>query len=212
MKLTLDHFFIMTAYGAPEGNRLKEIGLLEGTSNDHPGQGTANRRFFCANTTIELLYVRDREEAVTGVGKRLRFPERARDGASPFGLVVRIDANALDAPFSNWHYQPDYFPAGLFFLIGDNSDALQEPMCICMPPLLPKPVSSPEPCNKEWVMTALRISMPGNEPSSVLNHFSQCEGVEILVGKPHLAEIEFNSRKLGRSRDFSPELPLRVYW
>ena len=43
MKLKLDHFFIMTAFGAPAGNKLLDIGLVEGAPNDHPGQGTANR-------------------------------------------------------------------------------------------------------------------------------------------------------------------------
>lgn len=212
MQLKLDHFFIMTAYGAPVANKLQEIGLVEGAPNDHPGQGTANRRFFCANTTIELLYVRSHKETSTGSGSRLRFVDRMCSNASPFGLVVRADADVVDAPFSSWSYQPDYFPAGLFFLVGSNSDELREPMCICMPPRLPAPASPPEPCNREWTMTALRICVPGEENSSVLNQFSQCEGVEILNGKPHLATIEFNHSELGQSRNFSPDLPLHIYW
>ena len=107
MKLRLDHFFIMTAFGAPAGNKLQEIGLVEGAPNDHPGQGTANRRFFCANTTIELLYVRSRQETTTGSASRLRFIDRMCSNASPFGLVVRVDADVADAPnapFSSWSY------------------------------------------------------------------------------------------------------------
>ena len=61
-------------------------------------------------------------------------------------------------------------------------------------------------------MTALSISVPGEENSSVLNQFSQCEGVEILNGKPHLAKIEFNHCESGQSRNFSPDLPLHIYW
>ncbi len=46
MTIELDHFFILTDPGAPQAELLTEIGLVEGTPNDHPGQGTANRRFF----------------------------------------------------------------------------------------------------------------------------------------------------------------------
>jgi len=45
------------------------MGLTEGTRNDHPGQGTANRRFFFSNTALELLYVSDANEAEEGNSK-----------------------------------------------------------------------------------------------------------------------------------------------
>ena len=212
MSLQLDHLFILTKPGSPEGDRLVDIGLVEGPSNIHPGQGTANRRFFCANTTIELLYISNREEAVNGAGKRLRFAERVCSDASPFGLVFRTDADALDVPFANWHYQADYFPDGMFFFVGENSDALQEPLCICMPPSLPVPASPPEPCNRDWTMTALRIGLPGEVVSPVLDRISLCEGVEILSGSTHMAEIEFNHHAQGQTRDLSPELPLRIHY
>ena len=47
MSLELDHVFVNTAPGAPEADQLLSFGLVEGSSNVHPGQGTANRRFFC---------------------------------------------------------------------------------------------------------------------------------------------------------------------
>lgn len=39
------------------------FGLTEGTSNSHPEQGTANRRFFFPNAMLELLWVHDEHEA-----------------------------------------------------------------------------------------------------------------------------------------------------
>ena len=90
MALQLDHFFILTEAGAPQADFLVDIGMVEGTTNDHPGQGTANRRFFFENTALELLYIRDAEEAMNGPASRLRCVERgAASGASPFGIVVR---------------------------------------------------------------------------------------------------------------------------
>ena len=46
MAFELDHVFICAAAGAPEAASLIAFGLTEGTPNTHPGQGTANRRFF----------------------------------------------------------------------------------------------------------------------------------------------------------------------
>ena len=46
MTLRLHHVFIHTAVGAPAARDLLDAGLVEGSPNTHPGQGTANRRFF----------------------------------------------------------------------------------------------------------------------------------------------------------------------
>ena len=112
MTTELDHFFILTDPGAPHADLLSRIGLTEGPRNDHPGQGTANRRFFFSNMALELLYVNDANEAANGRGSRLRFPGRAQDTkASPFGLIVRATNESTDVPFPGWRYCPDYFPA-----------------------------------------------------------------------------------------------------
>lgn len=46
MTIELEHFFIRVRPAAPEADILAAMGLVEGTPNVHPGQGTANRRFF----------------------------------------------------------------------------------------------------------------------------------------------------------------------
>jgi hypothetical protein len=55
MQIELDHLFVCTAPGAPEAETLVQFGLHEGPSNQHPGQGTACRRFSFANAMIELF-------------------------------------------------------------------------------------------------------------------------------------------------------------
>jgi hypothetical protein len=105
-----DHFFIFTDDAASAAQRLIDIGLLEGSSNRHPGQGTANRRFFLANSLLELLYVCDSHEADHGRAARLGFSRRLRDGsASPFGLIARSEAGLDGDPFPGWRYGPRYF-------------------------------------------------------------------------------------------------------
>ena len=65
----LDHVFVLTEPGAEIAERLIDIGMVEGSANTHPGQGTSNRRFFLENFTIELAYVSDENEAKNGAGR-----------------------------------------------------------------------------------------------------------------------------------------------
>ncbi len=46
MNLELDHVFILVEPEARVADLLIEQGFKEGTRNQHPGQGTSNRRFF----------------------------------------------------------------------------------------------------------------------------------------------------------------------
>ncbi|MEM6435354.1 MAG: VOC family protein [Cyanobacteria bacterium P01_D01_bin.115] len=102
MTLQLDHVFILVEPEAKMADRLLESGFQEGPSNTHPGQGTANRRFYFANGMLEFLWVRDADEVNAGPGRELRFPERAIDSAaSSFGVIFVPcqDAASGDRPF-----------------------------------------------------------------------------------------------------------------
>jgi hypothetical protein len=55
MKVELDHVFICVDRWAPEAEQTAAFGLCERPSDVHPGQGTANRRFFFPNAMLELL-------------------------------------------------------------------------------------------------------------------------------------------------------------
>lgn len=211
--MLLDHFFILTRKYAPEGDLLAELGLTEGAANDHPGQGTANRRFFFSNTALELLYVRDAEEAHYGPGKGLRFPERASNPeASPFGLVFRHDDNTDSPAFAGWRYQPEYFAPGISFLVAENSELLKEPLCICMPDNPPSGTPRQQSSAPFTTVTQLHISVPVSELSSVLKVAAGIECVQIDSASSHLMEIEFGHEAEGKHRDFRPNLPLIIRW
>lgn len=211
--MQLDHFFILTGEFAPEAELLADLGLTEGTTNDHPGQGTANRRFFFANAALELLYLRDADEARNGPGRGLRFPERASNpDASPFGLVMRSEGSLDGPPFAGWRYQPEYFDPGISFLVGENSELLEEPLCICMPDDPPAGSSQAQSEAPFTEVTALRLHVPGTEPSSVLSAVAQIESVQVLAGSPHLLEVGFGHEVVGKRRDLRPSLPLVICW
>jgi len=211
MYLILDHYFILTDPGAPAADLVSSIGLIEGAANHHPGQGSSNRRFFMANSCLEFLYLRDADEAENGPGKELRFADRQADAkASPFGLIVRQDKDSSEAPFPAWRYCPDYFRDDQYFQVGENSDLLQEPLCICMPPNLQRPENSPPPENPDWFLTELRISVPVTQASPPLTSVAKCQGINLRLDEPHLLELEFNQAQKGRLHDLRPSLPLII--
>lgn len=210
----LDHIFILTKPEAPEAERLSALGLFEGNSNTHPGQGTSNRRFFFQNIKIELLFVSDATEAATGAGNRLGILDRFKDtNASPFGLVVRSTDVETAPNFPSWQYFPDYFPDDWCFYVGENSDQLEEPLCICMPLSLPKPQAvTDEYANPDWQLTELTINAPLTEFSKTLSEFALIENITIKPGVSHRMTMKFNDGAAGRSEDLTPDLPLVLEW
>ena len=212
MTIQLDHVFVLTSPGAPEADALLRAGLQEGPSNEHPGQGTANRRFFFANTTLEFLFVADIAQAMNGPGKGLRFVERAIDvSGSPFGLVTRVIDNVEEPNFPAWKYFPDYFPKPMCFFVGNNSDIFDEPLCVCMPPALPK-ASPPTSTNTLWELTELVLATPVGKPSMALTAFEQCDLVTVEYGKPHALTLTFNNGTSGESLSLQPDAPLTLHW
>src|SRR3954468_18678174 len=100
MPATVDHVFICTAAGAPAARALREFGLVEGSPNRHPGQGTANRRFFFRNAMLELLWVEDAAEAQSEQTRDTRLWQRwsaPGPDVSPFGIILRPESESRNA-------------------------------------------------------------------------------------------------------------------
>ncbi len=211
--LQLDHIFVLASPNAPEADRLTEAGLIEGTSREHPGQGTSNRRFFFANTTLEFLYIHNIAEAINGAGSKLKLVERAINAeGSPFGLVTRWFGDEPTPDYPYWEYQPDYFPAPMCFYVGKNSDNFDEPLCICMPPALPPPSTPPEPNNALMNLTAVELSIPHYAASETLTRFGECDLMTIALAEEHKLKLVFNDAAMGRSINLMPDIPLVVIW
>jgi hypothetical protein len=128
--LEVDHAFVTCAPGAPEGDALLALGFVEGSGNTHPGQGTANRRFYFENFMLELLWVSDPQEAQSERTQRTRLWERwaqREQGVCPFGIVFRsTDDRPAPAPFPVWSYAPSYLPEGMSIEIAEGT-TLSEP-------------------------------------------------------------------------------------
>ena len=214
MNMTLDHVFILVEPEAKVGDRLIEHGFREGPRNTHPGQGTANRRFYFANGMLELIWVQDADEASNGPGRNLHFSERAEDPtASPFGVIFvpRKDNISRDMPFPSWHYQPDYFPPPKGFHVGANSKNVLEPLCFYFPfhdPGVPKP----QPHRNPQMINEVIISTPSTDTEGVLALASQTDRLAMRSDQEHLMEITLDHHDSGRTEDYRPALPLILRW
>ena len=208
--MQIDHIFIRVQPGGPEADALREFGLSEGSGNRHPGQGTANRRFFFANAFLELLWVADETEIASEQTRPTMLRERLSGGdASPFGICFRPNA-----AFPTWDYKPSYLPAGM--TIGIASDApLSEPMWFCTsagkPPELfegerRQPLQHAAGLHR---ITGLRCTLPS---TAALSEAAGASGIHFTEGGEHLLEICFDDKARGMSKDLRPGLPVILHY
>jgi hypothetical protein len=130
MSIALDHVFICCDEYGPEAEALIRIGLIEGSMNVHPGQGTANRRFFFHGGFIELLWVSNPEEAQSSLTAPTKLWPRwaaRKQGACPFGIAFSSTAaDVPEPPFSAWPYRPINLPPTKSIMFADHTK-LHEP-------------------------------------------------------------------------------------
>ena len=178
MALHVHHVFICTPVGAPEAEGLLDVGLVEGSPNTHPGQGTANRRFFFERGFLELLWVHDEREAQSPLVAPTKLWDRwaARGrAANPFGICLS-SAEGVDSnlPFPTWSYRPDYLPDQRRILFADGM-----------------PLSEPEIFILDWPQAQ---SSPRTEPTQ--HPLGLCEMRSVSVGVPDPTSISHTLRAI----------------
>jgi hypothetical protein len=216
MQIELDHLFVCTAPGAPEAERLVQFGLREGPPNQHPGQGTANRRFAFANAMIELIWVSDAREAQSQSTRHTLLWERwsaREDKASPFGICMRpVDPQDTQPPFPAWEYRPAYLPDPLVMHIGDVG--IEEPMWIYLSFMR-------RAQRKHWFIehpigireiTGLISTTPVPLRSNASRKIVEGGILATRTGSASLLEIEFDGNRRKEQMDFRPHLPFIFQW
>jgi hypothetical protein len=212
MRIELDHVFICTSPEAPEGARLVQFGLREGPPNQHPGQGTACRRFSFANAMIELLWVNDAGEAQNECTRRTLLWERwsgRNSGASPFGIAVRpVDQQSTAPPFPAWEYRPAYLPDPLVIRIAEAQ--VEEPMWFYLDFM--RRVDREQRFIEHSIgtreITGLVLNSPASLRSIVAQRMVENGILSTRIGPAPLLEIEFDDNKRKQIADFRPHLPL----
>lgn len=220
MGVEIDHVIVCTSLGAPEAAALTALGLVEGSSNTHPGQGTANRRFFFRNAYLELLWVSDPQEAQREPARRTRLWERwskRADGACPFGVSLRPHTPSDDVapPFPTWAYHAPYLPPSVKIAIALDT-SLTEPDFFYL-----GFASRPDRKGREPVthaipagdLTSVRIALPGPEPRSAAARAVSALGlIGFETGAGYVMELTFDHGATGGVADARPALPLILRW
>ena len=214
MSLEVDHVFIACAPGAPEASALLDLGFVEGSPNTHLGQGTANRRFFFANFMLELLWLKDFEEATSEQTRRTRLWERcAQRGReiSPFGVLFRTStATPSQAPFLTWSYHPSYLPPGLAIEVADGT-TLGEPELFYLPFLRGPRSPTSESTNhilEPGLVTGISVGVPKRHDLSTASLVAEQLGLlTYFEAQEHVLEIHFQNSPI-KPIDLRPILPL----
>lgn len=220
MSYELDHLFVCVKPGAPEGERLIELGIVEGSPNTHPGQGTANRRFYFQNGMIELLYMTNEDELRSPLVEQIRLWDRIRwrqTAACPFGLCLRATSEDASPPFTTFDYDAPWMP-GIVLPMARGTMTI-EPLVFFKPQVAwpdQGPAGSGEPTDHPLGVrniTGLHIVSAGCElPSDPLRAVQRMGVATFSQGEGHLLELTFDGGQRGESADLRPELPLILRW
>jgi hypothetical protein len=219
----LDHVFVFTDVGAPEAGALVACGLAEGRPNAHPGQGTANRRFFFENAMLELLWVCDAAEAQSASMQRSqlwsRWSQRHAGAVSPFGVCLRATRpGSRELPFSAWEYRPAWLPAPHAVHVGADVP-LSEPWWFYLG-FARKPDAAQlrrvqpreHPAGFQEI-THLRVSSPvAGTPSAVAREVVRTGFVALACAREHSLQITLDGGTRGCLKDLRPVLPLLLRW
>ena len=220
MTYALDHVFVCCAEGAPEAERLRALGMAEGSSNTHPGQGSASRRFFFENAYLELFWVADAREAQSQLAAptRLwpRWSRRRDTDVSPFAVILRPDDGGDAAPpFASWAYHPSYLPAHLAIDVAEGTP-LSEPAFFYIGFARGAGQMQPQPRDHALGvrrLTAVEIGLPGAVPRSDAARAVEGMGLVEFVDAPdHRMTLTFDAGRAGRNVDLDPDLPLVLRW
>jgi hypothetical protein len=198
--------------GAIAAARLVELGLAEGSANVHPGQGTANRRFFFHNGMVELLWVNDPEAAQSDQIRQTHLWERwinRADGVCPFGICLRpTDRSADQIAFPHWDFRPPYLPDTLSIAVGTNSAVLTEPMVFQMPfgkrpDQFPTEKAQPlaHPADVREITRVTVISPALDRPSEAWQAVLETGQVQLVFGAEFCIELGFDGEGQGQRLD-----------
>jgi hypothetical protein len=210
MTLELDHLFVCVTQGAPEAEILIQSGFREGPRNTHPGQGTANRRFFFQNAMLELLYISDPIAAQSELTAPTRLFERFNGGAEacPFGICLRPSKPGLgEPPFPTWQYKPAYLPTGSVLHIAEAP--IEEPMWVYIGFGNRATYEQPNGARK---LTGITLTTPSPLDSQAARAAVSAGVLSVRAGAQHLGELHFDNCRNDKAADFRPSLPLLLHY
>lgn len=213
--MEVDHIFICTKYKAEIVDKLVEFGFVEGSSNVHPGQGTANRRFFFANAMLEFLWMENEEEICSSLTKPMRLYERCNKTTlevSPFGIAFRPTSKEEIIPFKTWDYHPIYLPDFLKIEVADSTPLI-EPLYFYLSFATKQGPNEPIKHKIGVVdVTGVEVTINHHELSNVSQILDENGSIKVTAGDESLIIMEFDKKCNNKVKDFRPDIPLIIKW
>ncbi|MEM9545335.1 MAG: hypothetical protein AAGA77_05150 [Bacteroidota bacterium] len=206
--MEIDHIFIFTNNGGIIADELVDIGLTEGSSRIHVGQGTTNRKFYFDNFFLEILWVHDEEELKSNPTKQMGLWQRAdfvTNGFSPFGLCLVNTDETNELFTSSYKYQPEYFPEGMLIEIIKNDNQSDLPWTFQLPFKGPKN-NNDEPKQHRLEINALTKTIFEYKQCTnqdFINHFQQEKTIQFKKSFKNWLTLIFDSKKQGIKKDFN---------
>ncbi len=197
-----------------------DAGLVEGSPNIHPGQGTANRRFFFESGFLELLWVHDEHEAQSELTAATQLWDRWADrgrAANPFGLCFSSPQGVdYKLPFVSWAYRPPYLSEDRHILFADKLP-LSEPEVFALSwPPLQVPAHTEPTCHPLGLRKMRSVSLGVPEPNAIsdtlggirdagLVKIHRSISPELVIGFTSLQEVQHCVPALGLTLVGHPE-------
>jgi glyoxalase-like protein len=215
MQWELDHVFFATTDADAAEKALADFGLAFTERRIHSGQGTANACAVFENGFFELLRPHDLAELRSSVVQPLGLDERMRwreTGASPFGLCFRGESPS--GPFETWQYQAAYLPAGTGIPIVTPRGFHADPLVFISPQAKRPTGGSPEHHGARRTLTRVTVERAASARpvSAGVRWFAENGYFALKDGPAPVLELEWDDRREGELRDFSPALPIRIRW
>lgn len=212
--MEIDHLYIFSSQQGAAADKLLEHGFVEGSSNTHPGQGTANRRFFFENAFFEWVFVVDETEVRSEMIRPSLLWERSqwkKSPFSPFGMCIRfvketsIFENALC-------YAPPYMPEGKHIDILTMESYPELPMIFRTPfekngyTQINEPYSHP---NGVKQITKVIFGVSDIEKAQAhLDIIIRQKWFALVKSNTPKMEVVFDHHSQGQQISFEPDLPL----
>jgi hypothetical protein len=235
--MELDHIFVIAPVGLAQtscvtnanqllgtassahafSQQLSTLGFSEGSSNRHPGQGTANHRFFFDGFMLEFLFVDDLVGLSDKRAKQLGLLNRFSDtSCSPFGIASRRSCAAMsDANYAFGIYKPHYLPPHLQIQVA-KGPLDSEPLWFHLPFVggsteqdRPADKEARVHANKAFRLTSLVIEMPF-EASAASTDIADKLNIKLNVGERHAAHMVFDEGRQGIQLSVSDSMPLTI--
>jgi hypothetical protein len=217
VNLELDHLIVFTDPAAPVVDRLEQAGFRAGSPNDHPGQGTANRRVYFANAYLEFIFVTDPNTLAsplvvpTGLGPRF-------EGGCPLGTMLRSVTGGSPG-FPTWQYRPPYLPESTSILMATSSYEAREPLIAVIssgqrpdryPPDRAQPLDHPAGPRS---IRSVHLAGPWPVPTSpALTVLAAVPDFTVTGGTVYQAQVLLEPGRGDHVVDLRPEAPMLLSW